>query len=571
MKAFGRVLIAMLALSVIACGGGGGSPMATSPPAPPPPAPPPPPPPPPPLPTVDPEYRASSQTPFAVNCDNVPVNGTVFVNAEVEPYLAVDPRDANHMIGAWQQDRWSNGSARGVIVGVSLDGGVNWSRRAVAFSRCGGGNVLNGGDYTRVTDPWVTFSPNGVAHAMALSTTGASFAAGSVNAMLASRSLDGGNTWSSPITLIQDGAGFFNDKNTITADPGDANLVYAVWDRLVAGNAGGPTYFSRSTDGGASWEAARSIFDPGATSQTIGNVIAVTPEGLLVNLYTQLTTVNGQQSASLGVIRSLDKGVTWSTPTRIADALAIGARDPDTGVLVRDGSLLAQIAVSPRTGDLFVVWQDSRFSAGAVDAIALSVSVDDGMTWSAPRRVNNTAVNVHAFTPSVHVRADGMVGVTYYDMRANTTDTTVLQTEYWLARSSDAGATWTETRIANVFDLDTAPNAGGYFLGDYQALASRGNVFVPFYVRTTSGDPNNATDVFAAPAVSAAGPLPMANAIAPVIAPQALSAPVRFTSQWQQRIDANIDRSLAAGRSSQQPRRAKQAPARRTSVSTQPR
>ncbi|HEY5849916.1 MAG TPA: sialidase family protein [Lysobacter sp.] len=556
----GRAFVAVLALALVACGGGGGSSMVATPPAPPPA--PPPPPPPPPLPAVDPEYRASSQTPFAVNCDNEPVNGTVYLNAEVEPYVAIDPRDANHMIGAWQQDRWSNGSARGVIVGVSIDGGVNWSRRAVAFSRCGGGSALNGGDYSRVTDPWVTFSPNAVAHAMALSTTGASFAPGSVNAMLASRSLDGGNTWTAPITLIQDGPGFFNDKNTITADPGDANLVYAVWDRLVAGNAGGPTYFTRSTEGGASWEPARSIFDPGATSQTIGNVIAVTPEGVLVNLFTQLTTVNGQQSASLAVIHSLDKGLTWSTPTRIADALAIGARDPDTGVLVRDGSLLAQIAVAPRTGDLYVVWQDSRFSAGAVDAIALSVSADDGLTWSAPRRVNNTAVNVHAFTPSVHVRADGMVGVSYYDLRANTTDTTVLQTEYWLARSSDAGASWTETRIANAFDLDTAPNAGGYFLGDYQALTSRGDVFVPFYVKTTSGAPNNPTDVFAAPAVSATRMVPMANATAPGIQAQMQSVQVQVTSQWQQRIDANISHSLAARHATQQTRRAK--PSRRS-------
>ena len=34
------------------------------------------------------------------------------------------------------------------------------------------------------------------------------------------------------VTVIDD-ANVFNDKQTITADPTDADLVYGVWDRLV--------------------------------------------------------------------------------------------------------------------------------------------------------------------------------------------------------------------------------------------------------------------------------------------------------------------------------------------------
>ena len=37
------------------------------------------------------------------------------------------------------------------------------ARAALPVSRCGGGNAANSGDYARATDPWVTFSPNGVA------------------------------------------------------------------------------------------------------------------------------------------------------------------------------------------------------------------------------------------------------------------------------------------------------------------------------------------------------------------------------------------------------------------------
>ena len=58
--------------------------------------------------------------------------------------------------------------------------------------------------------------------------------------------------------------------------------------------------------------------------------------------------------------------------------------------------------------------------------------------------------------------------------------------------------------------MATAPFARGLFIGDYQALTSANNVFIPVYVRTNSGDTNNRTDVFALATRSlplAAGPI----------------------------------------------------------------
>ena len=103
----------------------------------------------------------------------------------------------------------------------------------------------------------------------ALAFNGGTFKFGSSSAMLVSRSINGGTAWSNPIELIHDGVQFFNDKNAITADPTNSNYVYAVWDRLVS-TGGGPTYFARTTNGGVTWEAARPIYDPGPSSQTIG-------------------------------------------------------------------------------------------------------------------------------------------------------------------------------------------------------------------------------------------------------------------------------------------------------------
>ena len=42
----------------------------------------------------------------------------------------------------------------------------------------------------------------------------------------------------------------------------------------------------------------------------------------------------------------------------------------------------------------------------------------------------------------------------------------------------------------------TAPDAAGFFTGDYEGLAARGAAFVPFFVTANSGNTANRTDVF---------------------------------------------------------------------------
>lgn len=556
-----RALACALLLGLAACGGGGGGGGGDA--SMPPPMPPPPPPPPPPA-GADPQYLASAASPFTAGCDREDIGGTLFVNAEVEPWLSVDPRDPGRMVGIWQQDRWSNGSSRGVVAAASLDGGRTWTRRPLPFSRCGGGNAGNGGDYARASNPWVSHAPDGVVHAVAIAGRGILFQPGSANAVLASRSLDGGMNWSAPATLLLDGGGFFNDKVAVTADPVGAGLVYVVWDRLVAGDNGGPTYLARSTDGGASWEPARPIHDPGPRSQTISNVLVVLPDGALLVMFVQIdygAGAGGTDRARIVVVRSDDEGVGWSAPVVVADLLSVGTRDPNGGAPVRDASIIPQVAVAPN-GDVYVAWQDSRFSNGARDAIAISRSIDGGASWSAPTRVNATP-GVAAFDPSLHVRADGTVGVAYFDFRSDTTAAPLL-TDYWLARSSDGGASWSESRVSEAFDLaiaprTTSPGAGGYFLGDYQGLASRGGVFLPLFAKGHAGNAGDRTGIYSAPAESAATAR-AATARASARRLESLRVPrsYRPTPWMQERVGANLRRA----RSERLPRGGDTAPTR---------
>ena len=106
---------------------------------------------------------------------------------------------------------------------------------------------------------------------------------------------------------------------------------------------------------------------------------------------------------------------------------------------------------------------------------------------------------------------DGTVAVQHYDFRADDSNSTPpLSTDTWLLRSTNGGATWTEERIgSSSFDMTTAPDARGYFVGDYAGLDFAGGGmrpgFKPFQVRANSGNLANRTDVFATTA-STTGP-----------------------------------------------------------------
>jgi hypothetical protein len=215
----------------------------------------------------------------------------------------VDPSNTRHIAGVWQQDRWSNGGANGLLTGVSRDGGKTWTRTFAHFSRCAGGNTTNGGDYERASDPWVSFSRGGTVHQISLSFDNSD----GNQAVLVSRSTNGGNSWSEPTTLARDTSlDVALDKESITADPRKSRVAYAVWDRLVGLTSSnpnhffGPVWFSRTTNDGASWEPARIIFDPGPDAQTIGNEIVVLPDGTLVNMFTLVLQAASAQVSPLG-------------------------------------------------------------------------------------------------------------------------------------------------------------------------------------------------------------------------------------------------------------------------------
>src|SRR5262245_2652793 len=265
----------------------------------------------------------------------------VFYNSEVEPQLAVDPTNTAHAVAIWQQDRFrSVGGARALVVSVTyhandtdLDG-AEWSPPAAIP----GFNSTDsaGAAFPRYTDPWVSFAPNGdvYASACAIAPAGPVPVPGHT-AVLVSKSTDGGFTWSTPITLIDhqapagtDPLDLANDKESVTADPTNSSYAYVVWDQLnhpgdqqnLNAFHGVPfredAMFARTTNGGVSLEPVQNLTNFKANESAFGNQIVVEPNGDLIDVFTRLNGSGNQKAqadqARLGVLRSTDKGVTWS-------------------------------------------------------------------------------------------------------------------------------------------------------------------------------------------------------------------------------------------------------------------
>jgi len=440
--------------------------------------------------------QVSGTSPFSASCGNTAATGESFtLGSGIQPQIAAMPGGA---VGVWQQDRWTGLGARGILTAHSGDSGATWSAaQALGFSKCAAGTGPGAG-YDRASDPWVTFGGSGVLYASALAFSATGFLApGGLSAVLVSRSADGGATWGAPVAVIADTNGatspfFFNDRDSVTADPVTGN-VYLVWDRITdAGNLSMPAYLALWTTASGTW-STRVLYDPGLANgvgnEAFNNEIVILPTGVVLDFFTLLTL--STSTASLQVIRSTDQGATWSTaPVTVASVNSVVTANPiPNGTLIRDSPNMAQVAADPNSTAVAAVWQQS-FGSTTYNGIALSVSKDGGATWSAPKQVNGVKT-VAAFDPTVRYLPGGVLAVTYYDFRDYVAGSSVLSTSFWLSESNDGGATWHELRMQSPFDLNKAPAAASgfgtaLFLGDNQGLALVGSDALPLYAATTS-------------------------------------------------------------------------------------
>jgi hypothetical protein len=370
---------------------------------------------------------------------NIRVNSDSGVEAQNEPFVAVNPLNARHIvIGA---NNWEAGNGRfEVSAYVSFDGGVTWATSHPYIDRNAG--RLN------AADPTVAFGQDGKVYFGFVALTPAP------GAVAVSTSVDGGLTWSSQswATSFSSAA----DKPAI-AQAGGSLYVFYQNQSLMS---------TVSSNGGLNWTSAQLIEAGGR------NAAPVVVGGKVVVFY---NTQNAIKVAPAAGGRS----------TLVANTVALQARPTQ----YRAG--IYPTAGVGADGTLYVAWADGRNTATGND-ILISKSTN-GSSWTSPARVNTDSGNADQLMPALSVGRDGVVSVAWLDTR---NDAARINYDVYMARSTN-GTSWTaNSRVSGVSsNPNNDPRMQGQLIGDYFALASGdGGVFVVW-----TDTRNNNEDIYLAP------------------------------------------------------------------------
>lgn len=255
--------------------------------------------------------------------------------------------------------------------------------------------------------------------------------------------------------FFADGTHCYNPQNesNIVVNPVNAqNLVTSANEYRLDGHA---VYYS--TNGGASW--INTVL-PGWTASTGGRgqfshlssfgdpVLAFSPDGS--RLYYAGLVGNGGKGGNQGlsgiaVAVSTDGGANWGEPKMVSYAASNN--------IFNDKEWLA---VAPN-GTVYITW--TRFFSDArhgyrESPIVISKSVDGGNSWSDFVKVSDAA---HPYDQGSNP-AVGPDGTLYVAYEGATPSSGYNQDALIVARSTDGGATFTNTEVARVYDdLDCYP------------------------------------------------------------------------------------------------------------------
>jgi BNR repeat-like domain len=326
-------------------------------------------------------------------------------------------------------------------------------------------SACTGGSPQIVSDPGVAFSADGrVAYF-----SGAPFSVLSTNpftpavGMAASRSFDGGFSWSTP-RMVQPVTNDFWDKPELSVDPRRPRVAYYAFDkRLAPGYTSGHSLLSTTTNRGRTWSAPSKLYDPHTSdSWPATSTILVNRDGSLLDVFV-LATQAGAGPAQELAIRSDDGGHTWGSPVGIGRSSGQPVNDPVSQNVLQTIDTLPLQTIAPN-GDVYVSWL-IRGASNASSRIAVARSSDGGRHWIR----HSFGVRGQAAMPSVAVAGDGSVGVLYYSIAPSS------QAGNWPARvalqtSRDRARHWSRHPVGGPFNLLTADGEnyrGCCFVGDY--------------------------------------------------------------------------------------------------------
>jgi hypothetical protein len=331
----------------------------------------------------------------------------------IEPYLAVDPADPQHLISAAFMFP-PFGKYCSIETFVSFDGGTSWERHEINEA------------YPDVADPWVAFGRNGTVYLSYLATNvEAEDAVGRVFA-----SSDRGKTWKGPISLPREATEFVDDHPTITVDtrngPYSGN-VYVTTNRNARRGISRtvfPIHIFVSRDGGRSFSKPVQIL-PNDFNNINSNAVILS-DGSIAVAFAEVNGVNADKKPitlhqRVWVVKSQDGGQTFSNPFLVTEQDKIAS-----------APILAVDTSSGRFRDqLYVV-------ANGPGSLHLWIGKEKGERWrdTVIPDTNETGEAYHHRNPALAVDDQGVVMVAWPE-RLGTTNAGC--TEIYLAASLDGG------------------------------------------------------------------------------------------------------------------------------------
>jgi hypothetical protein len=291
------------------------------------------------------------------------------------------------------------------------------------------------------------------------------------------RSTDNGATWLAPVNGTPGGAS--EDKEWITVDnfPGSGNgNVYLVARNFGAGNG---IYFTRSTDGGATFGPSGGTF---IVSGMQGAFVTVSPN--------HSVHVFWYAGSTLQVRESTDQGLTFGAPITVAFGL-VGGVNGNLGLTgLRQGTAsfspfrsneFPHAAVNPSSGNIYVTYDNKGAGTDKADIFFVQ-STDGGATWSAPTKVNDDATATDQWQPTVVVSPTGdKLGIFYYSRQEDPANNNLFKRYGRIATVSGGTVTFapsfavSDTASLPEFGRDSVVNS--VYMGDYDQVYATSDAF----------------------------------------------------------------------------------------------
>lgn len=268
------------------------------------------------------------------------------------------------------------------------------------------------------------------------------------------------------------------DKHWICVDP-ETNALYMTWTQFDAYNSKNPKdssiiVFSKSIDQGVSWSTPIRISKHAGDCLDDDNTV----EGAVPTVGN-----NGEifvaWAGPLGLVwqKSLDKGETW-LEEEIVIGPQFGGWTLEIPAVMRANGLpilTSDLSNGPNRGALYLNWCDQRNGDDNTD-VWLAKSTDDGLTWSEPIQVNQDKGKAHQFYTWLTIdQSTGNLYFVYYDRRHSKGN----ETDVYAACSKDGGESFTETKITKKPFLSDKK----IFFGDYLNISAVNGVVRAIYPR----------------------------------------------------------------------------------------